>query len=106
MGWENNMYVYVYYKLVPTEFPSLHSQIKTLQSTIEAEFVTSHSISIRSQLFKRPELDKEGRETWMEVYNLNALTDETVQEFLACLQQLALEMGLPQPRACEKFQSI
>ena len=98
------MFIYVYYKFVPSEFPTLLKQV--MQSSIEAEYVSSHLVTISPKLFKRPEVDKESRETWMEVYNLDALTEHSVLQFIERLKQLALEMGLPQPRAIEKFQSI
>jgi len=95
------MFVYVYYKFIPSTIAQFKSGVAALQSAITAEYV-----GVRCQLFKRPTHDQEGRETWMEVYDLKDLNTQDPQPFIDCLTQLAQQQSLPQPRANEIFLSI
>jgi hypothetical protein len=101
MGWENKMFVYVYYKFIPSKVLQLKNDVAALQSAIMNEFV-----GVQTQLFKRPTHDQEGRETWMEVYNLEHLNMQDPQPFIDRLTELAKQRSLPQPRANEIFLTI
>jgi hypothetical protein len=101
MGWANKMFVYVYYKFIPHTVHQLKNDVAALQLDIATEFA-----GVRCQLFKRPTHDKDGRETWMEVYDLGALNIQDPQPFIDCLTQLAQQKSLPQPRANEIFLAI
>jgi hypothetical protein len=104
MDWENNMYVYVYYKFVPSTNKVI-AQLKNDVAALQLDVLEAFP-GVQGQLFKRPKLDQEGRETWMEVYNLEALNIEDPQPFIDYLIQLAQQKLLPQPRANEIFVAI
>lgn len=106
------MHIYVYYKLIPDEYPNLIDRIRTMQARIASHFAL-HDM----QCLKRPQADEQGRQTWMEVYHLDLneyrlsrqvdLSDQALAaEFIAQLNQLALEQGAPHPRANEVFEAI
>jgi hypothetical protein len=101
MDWANKMFVYVYYKFIPSTVAELKNDVAALQLDITEEFA-----GVQCQLFKRPTHDKEGRETWMEVYDLTGLNIQDPQPFIDRLTQLAQQKSLPQPRANEIFLAI
>jgi hypothetical protein len=105
MGWGNKMYVYVYYKFVPSTGNVTVTQLKTDVAALQLDMIVAFA-GVQCQLFKRPNLDKDGRETWMEVYNLTALKVSDPQPFIERLTQLAQQKSLPQPRANEIFLAI
>lgn len=95
------MFVYVYYKFIPSTVLGLKNDVAALQSAIISEYA-----GVQTQLFKRPTHDQEGRETWMEVYNLEHLNVQDPQPFINRLTELAKQHSLPQPRANEIFLTI
>jgi hypothetical protein len=104
MDWENNMYVYIYYKFVPRTNEAI-AQLKNNVAALQLDVLKAFP-GVQGQLFKRPKHDQEGRETWMEVYNLELLNIEDPQPFIDHLIQLAQQKSLPQPRANEIFVAI
>ena len=92
------MNLFVYYKFLVDQSPDVYSLVKDIQRQLVAEFP-----KLICDLLKRPNPDESGRETWMEVYTLD---DKMLPEFQSRLNQLALELGLPQPRLNELFVPI
>jgi hypothetical protein len=92
------MTLYVYFKFIVAEHPRALEIIRAMQDKLLGEYA-----GLRCNLLKRPNADDEGRETWMETYEL--ITSEQV-EFLNRLSELALELKLPQPRRNEIFISL
>lgn len=60
------MHLFVYYKFVPADYLNLLSDINQLQLNISNQFS-----GLRYKLLKRPNLDDQGRETWMEQYEFS-----------------------------------
>jgi hypothetical protein len=58
------MQLFVYYKFIPQDFPHLHAAIIQLQLN-----VSTHFPELKYRISKRPNLDDQGRETWMEQYD-------------------------------------
>ena len=92
------MIIYVYYKIIPSAFPELAVHVRSIQSQLTTVFT-----SLTCDLLKRPQPDEEGRETWMEVYDLGALSQ---LNFLKRLSELVEQQGLPLPRRNESFVPI
>jgi hypothetical protein len=89
------MIIYVYYKFLVSEFPQVAINVRRIQSQLTAEF-----IGLKCSILKRPNADEEGRETWMEVYDVG---DVNQNQFIDRLSELALKEGLPAPRRNEIF---
>ena len=89
------MNLYVYYKFIVSTDAKVAKRIGQMQALLAQEFS-----GLEYRLLKRPHADDAGRETWMEVYELEGSVDVIFQERLA---QLALESNLPQPRLNELF---
>jgi len=89
------MILYVYFKFVPSDLPDLPELIRDMQRKLAAQFP-----GLSCRLMKRPEKDDQGRETWMEAYELN---DSDGSPFKEMLNDLVRQNGLPQPRFNEIF---
>ena len=89
------MNLFVYYKLIESEYPNLRIKVQLMQSDLQYKYP-----SVSTQLMKRPEADQAGHATWMEMYDLSEVD---ISIFRAELDQLALAAGLPQPRKNEIF---
>ena len=92
------MNLFVYYKLIRSEHPSLQIKVQVMQAELRAQFP-----ALRTELMKRPDIDATGHETWMEIYNL---ADIDINIFRDALDQLALNADLPQPRRNEVFLTV
>ena len=89
------MQLFVYYKFVPQDFPYLHAAIIQLQSN-----VSSHFPGLKYRLSKRPTLDDQGRETWMEQYDF---LDEMFDPLILKLNEEIAKIGSVPRRASEVF---
>ncbi len=92
------MNLFVYYKLIRSEHPSLQIKVQVMQAELRAQFPT-----LRTELMKRPDTDATGHETWMEIYDL---ADIDINVFREALDQLALNANFPQPRRNEVFITV
>ncbi len=92
------MKLFVYYKMIASEYPALQIKIQMMQAELRSQFST-----LSSDLLKRPDPDESGRETWMEIYHLS---DIDINTFRIELDLLARNAQLPQPRRNEVFISI
>ncbi len=90
------MHIFVYYKLPPNKTPNLLSTINQLFTEIKKDYPL-----VKTQVFKKIEIDKEGLETWMETYILE--NDSYKHEFKELLNQLVAKYDLPIPRHYEIF---
>jgi hypothetical protein len=89
------MQLFVYYKFVPQDFPHLHAAIMQLQLN-----VSSHFPGLKYRLSKRPTLDDQGRETWMEQYDF---FDEIFDPLMHKLSEEIAKLGSVPQRANEVF---
>jgi hypothetical protein len=89
------MILYVYFKFSPSDLPEIAKLIKDMQHKLSTQFP-----SLSYRLMKRPEQDDQGRETWMEAYELYD-GDESL--FKKMLNDLVQQNNLPQPRFNEIF---
>jgi len=89
------MFLYVYYKFLPKDYPGLSNRIIAMQAKLKEQFPI-----LKSQHMKRPQVDEMGRETWMETYDLSTIN---VAEFNLTLKRLSEDSHLPQPRRDELF---
>ncbi len=89
------MILYVYFKFVVRDEPAVPGAVRAMQGELRREFP-----QVLSRLMKRPDADAEGRETWMETYELRQVD---LARFRERLDQLAVLHHLPQPRRNEVF---
>ncbi len=89
------MHLFVYYKLVPKDFPELQVEIKQLQANISNRFP-----DLKCKLLKRPSLDDQGRETWMEQYEF---PPEIFDHVMKKINGEIAQIGLSLQRANEVF---
>jgi hypothetical protein len=89
------MILYVYFKFVPSDLPEVAKLIGDMQRKLATQFP-----NLSYRLMKRPEQDDQGRETWMEAYELYD-GDESL--FKEILNDLVQQNNLPQPRFNEIF---
>ena len=89
------MQLFVYYKFVPQNFPHLHAAITQLQLNI-----STHFPGLKYRLTKRPTLDDQGRETWMEQYDF---FDEMFELLMLKLNDEIAKLGSVPQRANEVF---
>lgn len=75
------MDLYIYYRVVTEDAATLHKQVILLQQTLAREY------GIVTALKRRPE-EKDGRQTWMEIYH--AVPDG----FEAALDRAVTQTGL------------
>lgn len=92
------MTLYVYFKLIVAEHPNLFAIIRGMQNQLSIEYP-----GLKTRLLKRPNADEEGRETWMEVYDINPAVQS---QFMGRISELAVAGKLPHPRRNEFFISI
>lgn len=89
------MILFVYFKFVVAQSPWVEGAVRAIQDDIRREFPDAVV-----RLMKRPEADEEGRETWMETYEL---PDSAMPALRARLDELVVARQLPQPRRNEIF---
>jgi len=89
------MQLFVYYKFVPQDFPHLHAAITQLQLN-----VSNHFPGLKYRLSKRPALDEQGRETWMEQYDF---FHEIFDPLMLKLDEEIVKLGSVPHRANEVF---
>jgi hypothetical protein len=89
------MKLFVYYKFLPLEQPDLKARVEDMQVKLQKTFT-----GLNAQLLKRPKPDELGQVTWMEIYNVSAVSFD---EFKAALEQAAHQAKLPHPRRNEQF---
>jgi hypothetical protein len=89
------MILYIYFKFVVMDHPMVIKSIREIQKELLLEYP-----GLDCDLLRRPHVDEEGRETWMEVYR--GIPSEP-SEFMARLTELTLSSDLPQPRRNEVF---
>jgi hypothetical protein len=89
------MQLFVYYKFIPKDFPHLHAAIIQMQLNI-----SNHFPRLIYRLSKRPALDDQGRETWMEQYDF---LDEEFDLLMIKLNDEISKLGSIPPRANEVF---
>ena len=92
------MILVVYYKVDASVSDTTLPRIKHMQAQLAQSFP-----SLMARLMKRPEIDAEGRATWMETYELQNL-DETL--FKSKLDALVAYNDLPVPRKNEYFVNL
>ena len=89
--------LYVYYRVRPSDAPALHSRVLAMQQSLHDEY------GMVAQLKRRPE-EKDGRQTWMEVYaNVPPEFDAALERALA---QAGLSALIDGPRHTEVFVDI
>ena len=89
------MTLYVYFKFIVSDHPMTLKLIRGMQERLSQEYP-----GLECDLLKRPNLDEEGRETWMEIYR-GVMPQSS--PFMERLAELALKNDLPQPRRNEVF---
>lgn len=89
------MMLFVYYKFVPDQFPEIVSQVEALEQAVSNAFP-----DIQMRVLRRPAEDSAGQQTWMEMYELDQSSLESLRETLD--RQVAM-IGLPGKRAVEVF---
>jgi hypothetical protein len=89
------MQLFVYYKFIPEDFPNLHASIIQLQLNIASQFP-----GLKFRLSKRPTLDDQGRETWMEQYDFS---DKIFDQLMISLNEEMMRFGHSPKRANEVF---
>jgi hypothetical protein len=89
------MQLFVYYKFVPQDYPHLHTAIIEMQLN-----VSNHFPGLKYRLSKRPALDDQGRETWMEQYDF---FDEIFDLLMLKLNEEIAKIGSVPQRANEVF---
>ncbi len=88
--------MYVYYK-IPTHERSHYLTVLTALN----EAVTARYPHLKTKHQKRPELDSEQRELWMETYG--GIQSNEMEKFSADLAILSKQVGLPSERKYEIF---
>ena len=89
------MHLFVYYKFIPADYPNLHANINRLQWS-----VTSQISGLQCKLLKRPNLDDQGRETWMEQYDF---PDEFFDQLMIKINEETAKLEPTPPRMNEVF---
>ncbi|MDP4909646.1 MAG: DUF4936 family protein [Burkholderiaceae bacterium] len=89
------MQLFVYYKFIPKDFPHLHAAIIQMQLNI-----SNHFPGLIYRLSKRPTLDDQGRETWMEQYDF---VHEIFDLLMLKLSEEVAKLGSIPHRANEVF---
>jgi len=89
------MILYVYFKFIVQDEPAVPGAVSAMQAVLGREFP-----QVLARLLKRPEADGEGRETWMETYEM---PQADLARFRSRLDELAALYQLPQPRRNEVF---
>ena len=89
------MILYVYFKFAVQNDPAVPNAVRAMQADLGREFP-----QVLARLMKRPEADGEGRETWMETYEM---PQEDLTRFRSRLDELSALYLLPHPRRNEVF---
>ena len=89
------MILFIYYKVPPSSDDSLVQKIRRMQTQLGDAFPGLHM-----RLMKRPALDAEGNETFMETYELERVDTAL---FRKTLDELVQTCELPIPRKNEYF---
>ena len=89
------MHLFVYYKFIPADYPNLHTVINQLQTTVSNQFP-----GLQYKLLKRPNLDNQGRETWMEQYDF---PDEIFDQLMIKINEETAKIEPTPPRMNEVF---
>ncbi|MEO8401616.1 MAG: DUF4936 family protein [Gammaproteobacteria bacterium] len=93
---QNNLLLYVYYKIAASERNSGLLGVKNIEKIIKTRYpnyITNH--------LRRLHLDSEHKETWMETYT--GVSEEQLEKFKVELSDLAEINGLPKERKYEVF---
>lgn len=93
---ENNLILYVYYKVPVTQAGSCLLSVKKLN-----QFIKSRFPDLKIQHQKKTHLDAANNETWMEIYT--DIPDMSLEIFTAFLSEAAEKNGFPQERKYEIF---
>lgn len=89
------MHLFVYYKFIPADYPNLQNDINHLQVNVSNQFS-----GLQYKLLKRPHLDDQGRETWMEQYDFS---DEIFDQLMIKLNEEIAKIASTPHRANEVF---
>jgi hypothetical protein len=89
------MHLFVYYKFIPADYPNLLNDINHLQVKVSHQFP-----GLQYKLLKRPHLDDQGRETWMEQYDFS---DQIFDQLMIKLNEEIAKIGSVPLRANEVF---
>jgi hypothetical protein len=92
------MYLFVYYKFKPEDYPSIEHDARALIAAVEQSV-----LGVRAQLLKRPEVSATGEHTWMETYEFQAPQQLALESRLF---ELVSGSGLPQGRRLEWFVEV
>lgn len=92
------MHLFVYYKFVPSDYPSIESTARQLLAQVQ-EVVPS----VKVQLLRRPDVNDKGEHTWMEIYECEAACFDRLK---AQVQQRANQLLLPAGRRLEVFVAV
>lgn len=88
--------MYVYYKIPTRERTHFLSALAALNGAVTARYP-----HLKTQHQKRPELDAEERELWMEIYM--GIQRSELETFSAEIALLSQQAGLPSERKYELF---
>lgn len=91
--------VYIYYKVPANDRIHNLASLKHLQHAVQTRFPM-----LKIVYQKRPELDVESKELWMETYH-GVATNELAM-FKRVLSELARQYGLPNERKFEVFTTL
>ena len=89
------MYLFIYYKFQPLDFPGIESQARLLFEQVQAAIP-----GVQTQLLKRPEASDSGEQTWMETYWCDAAQFEALKDVVVAG---ASGLNLPAQRRLEVF---
>lgn len=92
------MYLFVYYKFLPLEYPDLEPNVRRLLDQVQAVMP-----DVKVQLLRRPDDNENGEQTWMETYACEPARLEGLQTTVA---QIANALALPAPRRVEVFVAV
>jgi hypothetical protein len=93
---KNDLTMYVYYRISANTRPLCLSAVKNLDQSIKSFYP-----HLKIQYQKRPNLDAEHKETWMEIHT--GISSSELEKFSADLSELAEKYGLPKNRKYEVF---
>ena len=95
----NHLTLYVYYKIPADKQNTCLLAVKNLQQKI-----ISYYPNVKVQHQKRPGVDLENKETWMETYT--NIPNIPLEKFTAELSDFAKKSGLPTERKYEVFMPL
>lgn len=91
--------MYVYYKIPTNERAIFLSAVRNLNQVMK-----THYPFLATNQQKRPELDRENKELWMETYH--GIPNSVMEKFTMDLTLFAEQQGLPKERKQEIFISL